>query len=52
MCFVLSFETLDSIEELCTHKRVTDETLISILPKNHADGDKWPVTEIDSFTSI
>ena len=28
MCFVLPFETMDSIEELCNHKRVTDETLI------------------------
>ena len=26
--------------------------LISILPKNHADGDKWLVTEINNFTSI
>ena len=27
-------------------------SLISILPKNHADGDKWLVTEINNFTSI
>ena len=26
--------------------------LISILPKIHADGDKWLVTEITNFTSI
>ena len=26
--------------------------IISILPKNHADGDKWLVTEINNFTSI
>ena len=26
--------------------------LISILPKNHTDGDKWLVTEINTFTSI
>ena len=26
--------------------------LISILRKNHADGDKWLVTEINNFTSI
>ena len=26
--------------------------LISVLPKNHADGDKWLVTEINNFTSI
>ena len=28
------------------------EILISILPKNHADGDKWLVTEINNFTPI
>ena len=28
------------------------EYLISILPRNHADGDKWLVTEINNFTSI
>ena len=28
------------------------QQLISILPKNHADGDKWLVTEINNVTSI
>ena len=31
---------------------ISEMLLISILPKNHADGDKWLVTKIKNFTSI
>ena len=42
------------VQTVCTgHQQTTlwDKELISFLPKNHADGDKWLVTEIN-FTSI